>query len=521
MSIRYTCVPALPKLSWLAKIDADGQLVVFHGRAVECHADWMVEGVWDSDFSDGMFHRSEHFFGSGIRQWEDRIYFVCASTTQDRLLLCRDGDTTLVSNSLPLLLGHTGARLDPDHPYVDEAIGATTTGVRNYKRDFRIIHPRITSFQQVFYENIIYDHGKISFEARGKQHRISSYEGYLAMLTDILSRVRANYEDSKRRFAMKGLGTISAGYDSPAICALLRKIGITRCYTSRRSNSILPDFFRKRAIDDGTPIANILGLSVEYLLPPAEVSADEIYFLAVACRQNQGSLTCELIYDSLGRQLEQEETVGVVFNGNHGDSVWEAHPPAKAMTDQVIRGDQTGMSLMETRLKHGYVNIALPCILASNICEIAMISRSAEMAPWRIGGSYDRPIPRRILETSGVPRGMFATKKRAMVSFYSCPKNQELRKRFFNHLRLDRGLGRGEIVVHRIQGSVSRFWSRVIQICGGFRDPGKTIVGRNLDFPFSTWVWATHTLSAEMASHLQPHASQPVSLPSSPTQPCP
>ena len=35
------------------------------------------------------------------------------------------------------------------------------------------------------------------------------------------------------------------------------------------------------------------------------------------------------------------------------------------------------------------------------------ISRSPEMGPWVVGHSYDKPIPRRILEEAGVPRGMF------------------------------------------------------------------------------------------------------------------
>jgi hypothetical protein len=38
------------------------------------------------------------------------------------------------------------------------------------------------------------------------------------------------------------------------------------------------------------------------------------------------------------------------------------------------------------------------------------------MAPWSIGGKYDRPIPRRLVEEQGVPRDAFATIKRPSPS---------------------------------------------------------------------------------------------------------
>jgi hypothetical protein len=36
------------------------------------------------------------------------------------------------------------------------------------------------------------------------------------------------------------------------------------------------------------------------------------------------------------------------------------------------------------------------------------------MQPYRVDGSYDRPIPRRILEEQGIPRGTFAQEKKAV-----------------------------------------------------------------------------------------------------------
>ena len=79
----------LLKLAWLAKVDPDtSKILVIHGSSVECRDDWLVEGVWDDDFEKGNFHRSENFFGSGMRIEGDSIYFVPSSATVDRLLYC-------------------------------------------------------------------------------------------------------------------------------------------------------------------------------------------------------------------------------------------------------------------------------------------------------------------------------------------------------------------------------------------------------------------------------------------------
>src|SRR6266516_3999179 len=100
---------SLPKLAWLAAYDrAAGRVVVLHVPGVEGREDWVVEGVWDGDFALGAFHRSDHFFGSGVRLEGDRAYFVPSRALADRLLYCVQGRSVLVSNSLALLLAHTG-----------------------------------------------------------------------------------------------------------------------------------------------------------------------------------------------------------------------------------------------------------------------------------------------------------------------------------------------------------------------------------------------------------------------------
>ena len=121
-NIEYKTNFNLPQLSWLSILDPEMKLTVIKGSAVECHKNWMVEGVWDDDFEKGNFHQSENFFGSGIRIENNKIFFVPSSALTDRLFLANDREQTYVSNSLVLILGATGSELDQNHNYKNESL---------------------------------------------------------------------------------------------------------------------------------------------------------------------------------------------------------------------------------------------------------------------------------------------------------------------------------------------------------------------------------------------------------------
>ena len=63
LSINYYPVPDLSKLAWLASLNLKtfAELSVFHGSSVECRDKWMVEGVWDGDFSSRPFLQGRKF----------------------------------------------------------------------------------------------------------------------------------------------------------------------------------------------------------------------------------------------------------------------------------------------------------------------------------------------------------------------------------------------------------------------------------------------------------------------------
>jgi hypothetical protein len=76
------------------------------------------------------------------------------------------------------------------------------------------------------------------------------------------------------------------------------------------------------------------------------------------------------------------------------------------------RGDISGCSLGEFRLRRNFLHLPLTFIGGLRCSEIRKISNSADMAAYSIGGDHDRPVPRRILEDAGVPRHAFGQSKR-------------------------------------------------------------------------------------------------------------
>jgi len=61
----------------------------------------------------------------------------------------------------------------------------------------------------------------------------------------------------------------------------------------------------------------------------------------------------------------------------------------------------------------GFAHAPIPFVGGLFPDPIVGISNSPEMGPYSVGGSYDRPIPRRIVEDVGVDRRSFGRAKAA------------------------------------------------------------------------------------------------------------
>ena len=497
--IEYTLVPDLQKLGWLAKIDHANKVSVWHGPKVECHPQWMVEGVWDGEFESGNFHNSIAFFGSGIRIDHNKIYISTSHSNQTRIIYCVTKNGILISNSLVLMLAFTDAKIDEKHDYERECTGILK-GTKSYDRRYRVIHPDIDWFYQVFYENVIVSDGRISFEPRLSFQQFTSYEEYVGKLKAILSRIRDNYQSPARQHAVSTFTTLSSGYDSTAITCLVKDIGVKDCYTCKKSNSMLPGFL-EHSNDDGTHIANKLGMTVRYLDPnPKHVpEEDELFLIARGARAHMGNVINESMLHTMMKHIETQCDVGVVFRGDHGDSVWETDRHHLSLTDDIVRPSECGSSSIEIRLKSGVIPVAVPYILAENVNSIYAITLSDEMKPWRLFNDYDRPIARRIIETSGIERGMFARLKKGMITHYLYPSNHRLRKQYRSFLKRRHDVGRLFISFYLISNAAVVAGRRIRRFVLGtsFRNTDEIFFFKNFDMAFIMWTWATETLAAK------------------------
>ena len=505
-------IAGLPQLAWIASAAPGGDdVIVYHGSAVEGSRDWLVEGVWDDEFGAGGFHTSAHFFGSGIRVDEraGRVRFVPSSALVNRLVYCRYRERIVVSNSLALLLGFTGATLNPAHQYRAETY-ALRHGVGRYPRSFTVTHPEIRSFYQVYDESLVLGSGgsggaELVFESLRRAPHITSFEHYQALLGETLRRLRDNYASPERRLPMAAFATISSGYDSAASAALVAPLGIATCFTVRRSNSHIPSWLSRRAaIDDGKPIADRLGLRTVYLDRRASVDGDELYFLAPGCAPTM------TVLHPLAKQLQQLGGPAVLFTGFQGDEMWDVNRWERAYQDAgLVRGDTTALMLSEIRLKAGFVNVAVPSLFARAVRDISAISMSDDMAPWRGDSAYERPIPRRILESAGVPRALFGGRKKAIVERRTYPANRALRREFFVYLRAQGRCSGGFVYLH---GAVNRCvfpfvraWDLLRKRLFGIEPPTipAAYVWKRFDFASMMFAWAAGALSARFTAVLQ------------------
>lgn len=433
----------LPRLAWLAIIDLRRDTTtVLHGASVEANDRFVVEGVWGGEFPDGGFAGSETFFGSGIEVGPRGVIVSPSRALVDRVFSCETEAGFVVANSLPLLLFATGSTLYPDRTYQHET-HTIMAGIHEYDAAIPARSREPGRFRQHYYHAFSAGADGLHTMGASEPPRFRDYGRYSSFLGHALNELLRNSRHPDRAAPLEPRVTVSRGYDSSAVAVLTSRLIAGPAYTARHSNSLIPAWFdREASLDDGTQIAERLGLAVRRLEPgPPEL--DERLFLA------SGTGDAELIFGTLVRDALAEPRPTVLLSGYHGDKVWARDPGRRYVTPDLRRGDISGLALSEVRLWAGIINVAVPFIGARGIESIARISKSPEMAPWSIGGEYDRPIPRRIVEEAGIPREWFGHRKRAVLQTQPVPSTPTLRPAFGRWLEDQNGmtLGRYRLLV--------------------------------------------------------------------------
>jgi hypothetical protein len=308
-------------------------------------------------------------------------------------------DGLLFSNSVPFLLVAAQDNLDLSYRFYDYDLMSVMKGLKRYVRQIPTNSGRPIHIH--YHTNITVDSDLNLVESeKTTPPPFKTFEEYYEFLQAQVSAVTNNAVDHRRSSRIRPLTTISSGYDSPACAVLAKTAGCTEAITFIKAR----DDFSDRN-DSGKAVADALSLScVEYDPMTYTCSRDlpEAEFIA------SGTGGEDVVYCAAEEQLSGT----LLYTGYHGDKIWASS--GVVPTKDIVRGDPSGSSLTEFRLRVGFFNFPVPFIGCTQHASIHAISTSPAMKAWSVQNDYDRPIPRRIVETAGVPRSLFGASKKAV-----------------------------------------------------------------------------------------------------------
>jgi hypothetical protein len=398
---------ALPPLAWLLEIDGTpDRHRLLCGTSVILSESAFFEGAWPGAVSAMDFAEKADAFGSGGVLDRDGWIIVPPSHTLESLFTCTDGPQLFVSNSLPFLLAHRGDALDPTFLDYHRVFFDILGGLEH--SPIRFPSQRSKEIRGYYFENLVIGPDlAITVRRKPAAPSFKGFADYRAHLARVVEATLDNARDPLRPNPYRPLATISQGYDSPACATIAREAGCREAVThghARRAFGVVDS-------DSGAEIAKALNMAITITDRAAYLQRDDLVTPEAEffCHGLEGS---DVNYLAFEPRMQHR----VLFTGCHGDTMWEKQKVPSAV---IKRGDLDGGSLGEYRRRVDFIHLPLPYVGALRHHDVVAISNTAEMAPYSLGGDYDRPIPRRILEEAGVPRGAFGQAKKATtLSFF-------------------------------------------------------------------------------------------------------
>ncbi len=385
----------IPPLAWL--VDLSGRRRFLAGRGVDIRQLSgrleVSEGCWEGAFATSSIAEARHLFGSGFVVEGNDVRFCAAAHTLEALYAYRNGDRRIVSNSLAFLVRYAGIALDPAVGICPKAL-TIVQGLKAY--DPLIYRKGREEIFRLAHCTFRFAATDIDRADKPLPPRFGDFAAYRDYVSGVLRGMRDNAAAAGRRRRYRMVASVSSGYDSSAGAVLAAAAGCDNAVTLRTG---------KLGTDDsGLAVAEALGLRCverdRRIGGGGEARFPEADFIASF---DPGDSVFSAFADLLPGTL--------FLTGHHGDGLWDADLPPN---DSIKRKDTSGMGLHEFRLRTDFVTVPLVFVGATRHSDIREISRSGEMRPFGIGGTYDRPIPRRLLEEAGVPRELFGRNKNAV-----------------------------------------------------------------------------------------------------------
>ncbi len=390
----------IPSLAWCLEATSRSPRVTVHsGPRVETSTHAFVDGAWDGTYAEMAMDQGV-CMGSGGRIRDGELVVSSPSHTLEALYSVRVDDRLVVSNSLPFALVCAGLDLDPHYRHYLIEMRSIVGGLRKYVT--RIPTLQGVPVERHYFCNLVIGRNlQLRRERKPQPPHFKAFADYREYVRGTLERITRNANDRSRSFVYRLRATVSRGYDSPACAMLAKECGCERALTV--SNA------RGNTIDSGREIGALLFEEVverkgqHYFHAPGMTEAE---FAALG---DAGDVPFSSFEDILAG--------AILTTGFHGDKMWD--PYTRHVGPDIKRGDASGSSLGEFRLRVGFIHVPVPFIGCEHHSDIRDIGRSAELDPWRVGGRYDRPIARRISEEGGIPRPMFGQKKAAMATWWT------------------------------------------------------------------------------------------------------
>jgi hypothetical protein len=397
-------VDTLPPLAWFMTWDRGSRApTICAGAAVEALNGGIVAGAWSGAFTLGGMADAVASCGSGVQTDGNSLIVVCGTAGADVVFSHRLSNRLTISNSLALVLAATGDAPRRNYPFYSNDLFSIYFGTRQHRAALPMERGTVCAH---FGSLEISPDLKIGKRPLPRAPRFADFGDYRAFLVEQTAAMFANSSHPARLVRYQPIASLSAGYDAPAAAVVAREAGCADAFTFRQS--VVSDGEHD---DSGEAIARALGLSI--------VAFDTFGY-------HVRSDFPEIPFASAGfggarvHHAGHEDTLRkrIVIGGGGGDRIWNFSFQISAHELPMYLG---GYSETKFFLDLPALMMAIPAIGMTSFEDIGRISRSEEMRPWSVGGSYDRPIARRLIEEAGVRRGDFALGKLRIALGYEFP----------------------------------------------------------------------------------------------------
>lgn len=387
-------------MAWYAKVNNLGEVChIEHGSKVTIKNDFFFEGAFNSDLSPIGLKNSNICLGSGYFQIAGTPTFVTPSHTLEGLFLVKKDQQCYVSNSN--VIAYYLADLTPSHIAVKKA-WRIKYGLDQVPQVIEKLGDK--EIIKISFFNFSLIHHKLVLIEKPADPDFFNFDDYYSYLVKEGKRLIENFENLNNR-GINVVSTISTGFDSVACLAIAKELGC--------KNAVSLQNGRGNVRDDGSDISKSINIDCKsYLRPFSEksttsrIAIDHASIHKCAEFVAAGTLAEDVCY------LPFEDTLNdtLLLTGFQGDRVWgKKFIP----TTKLDRGDISGSSLGEFRLRTGFIHWPLPFIGCKKNIQMLDITLSDEMKPYINDSNYNKPIPIRIAENANIPRKLFGLKKKA------------------------------------------------------------------------------------------------------------